>query len=127
MILIASDQNFNLVRPRVAKCHGYDGYIRVKLLASWGKSLGEHTILQNEDFFGGDLHNLCGMSLSKLSNLTESSTSVLQKCPLCQFWCQNGRDLRASLRVKFGLKVLLHVKRLTFSFYTITPQICAIF
>ena len=32
---------------RVAKCHGYDGYIRVKILASWGKSLGEHTILQN--------------------------------------------------------------------------------
>ena len=52
---------------RVAKCHGYDGYIRVKILASWGKSLGEHTILQNEAFFGGDLHNLCEMSLSKLS------------------------------------------------------------
>ena len=32
---------------RVAKCHRYDGYIRVKILASWGKSLGEHTILQN--------------------------------------------------------------------------------
>ena len=52
---------------RVAKCHGYDGYIRVKILASWGKSLGEHTILKNEAFFGGDLHNLCEMSLSKLS------------------------------------------------------------
>ena len=40
---------------RVAKCHGYDGYIRVKILASWGKSLGEHTSLKNEAFFGGDL------------------------------------------------------------------------
>ena len=52
---------------RDAKCHGYDGLIRVKILASWGKSLGEHTILKNEAFFGGDLHNLCEMSLSKLS------------------------------------------------------------
>ena len=52
---------------RDAKCHGYDGLIRVKILASWGKSLGEHTILTNEAFFGGDLHNLCEMSLSKLS------------------------------------------------------------
>ena len=25
---------------RVAKCHGYDGYIRVKILEGWGKSLG---------------------------------------------------------------------------------------
>ena len=41
--------------------------IRVKIFASWGKSLGEHTILKNEAFFGGDLHNLCEMSLSKLS------------------------------------------------------------
>ena len=39
---------------RVAKCHGYDGYIRVKLLAGWGKTLGEQTILHNEAFFGGD-------------------------------------------------------------------------
>ena len=31
---------------RVAKCHGYDGYIRVKILASWGKSLWGHTILE---------------------------------------------------------------------------------
>ena len=45
---------------RVAK---YDGYIRLKILASWGKSLGEHTILPNEAFFGGDLHNLCEMSV----------------------------------------------------------------
>ena len=55
------------VTSRVAKCHEYDGYIRIKILASWGKSLREHTILQNEAFLGGDLHNLCEMSLSKLS------------------------------------------------------------
>ena len=27
-------------KNRVAKCHGYDGYIRVKKLASWGKKFG---------------------------------------------------------------------------------------
>ena len=26
--------------PRVAKCHGYDGYIRVKVFGSWGKKFG---------------------------------------------------------------------------------------
>ena len=52
---------------RCAKCHGYDGYIRAKILTSWGQSLGGHTILQIEAFFGGDLHNLCKISLSKLS------------------------------------------------------------
>ena len=25
---------------RVGKCHGYDGYIRVKKLPSWGKKFG---------------------------------------------------------------------------------------
>ena len=28
---------YHLRYARVAKCHGYDGYIRVKELASWGK------------------------------------------------------------------------------------------
>ena len=36
-------------RNRVAKFHGYDGYIRVKKLA--GKSLAENAILQNKAFF----------------------------------------------------------------------------
>ena len=27
-------------KGRVGKCHGYDGYIRVKKLASWGKKFG---------------------------------------------------------------------------------------
>ena len=40
---------------RVAKCHRYDGYIRVKILAGWGESLGEDAICKNEAFFGEDL------------------------------------------------------------------------
>ena len=43
---------------RVAKCHRYDGYIRVKILAGWGKSLSEHAILQNQAFLGEDLDNI---------------------------------------------------------------------
>ena len=43
-------------RPRQTKVD------QVKILASWGKSLGEHTLLPNAAFFGGDLHNLCEMS-----------------------------------------------------------------
>ena len=38
---------------RVAKCHGYDGYIRVKILASWGKSFGDHANLAKSSLFGG--------------------------------------------------------------------------
>ena len=34
--------------------------------------------------------------------------------PFFQCWCQNGCNLGVFLRVKFGLKVLLRVKRLTF-------------
>ena len=40
-------------------------------------------------------------------NLTESSTSVLQKYPFSQFWRPNGRAVGDFLQVKFGLKVVL--------------------
>ena len=52
------------MKSRVAKCHGYDGYIRVKILASWGKSLGEHTILPN------CLEEICTIYVKCLSNLS---------------------------------------------------------
>ena len=29
-----------ITSPRVAKCHGYGGYIRVKKLEGWGKKSG---------------------------------------------------------------------------------------
>ena len=35
----AKEEN-NKIKVRVGKCHGYDGYIRVKKLASWGKKFG---------------------------------------------------------------------------------------
>ena len=36
---------------RVAKCHGYDGYIRVKELANWGKKLGRNKKLAKTSHF----------------------------------------------------------------------------
>ena len=32
-------------QDRVAKCRGYDGYIRVKIFADWGKKSGRTGIL----------------------------------------------------------------------------------
>ena len=99
---------------RVAKCHRYDGYIRVKY---WqvGVKFWENTLFYKMKPF---LEEICITYVKCLClnfhDLTESSTFVLQKYPLCQFWCQNDRDLRAFLRVKFGFMVLVRVKRLTF-------------
>ena len=39
------------------------------------------------------------------------------------FWCQNGRNLGAFIRVKFGLKVLLRVKGLTFCNSVLQTQV----
>ena len=36
---------------RVAKCHGYGGYIRVKNWKVGVKSLGEYTVFQNQVLF----------------------------------------------------------------------------
>ena len=58
---------------RVAKCHGYDGSIRVKILVSWGKSLEEHIVWLNQAFF----ENVCKISVYKLAKLEEWSTAVL--------------------------------------------------
>ena len=35
-----NDRNDKDRYTRVGKCHGYGGYIRVKILASWGKKFG---------------------------------------------------------------------------------------
>ena len=38
--LIYISQTSHKSQPRVAKCHGYGGYIRVKKLEGWGKKFG---------------------------------------------------------------------------------------
>ena len=35
---------------RVAKCHGYDGYIHLNILTGWGKRLGEYENMVLESF-----------------------------------------------------------------------------
>ena len=51
MLLPITDLLYKVPKCRVGKCHGCDGYIRVKILAGCGKSLGKHTILQNQALF----------------------------------------------------------------------------
>ena len=40
ILLEGGIESFSSYIIRVAKCHGYDGYIRVKELGSWGKKFG---------------------------------------------------------------------------------------
>ena len=53
---------------RVAKCHGYDGYIRVRIFAGWGKKSGTRYNLAKLSLLWEDLHNyaryLCTLLLS---------------------------------------------------------------
>ena len=37
---------------RVAQCHGYDGDIRLRILAEWGKSLGDMHFGKIKPFMG---------------------------------------------------------------------------
>ena len=48
---------------RVAKCRGYDGYIRVKIFAGWGKKSGRTGNLAKN--LGRVSHNLCKISVHK--------------------------------------------------------------
>ena len=111
---------------RVAKCHGYDGLIRVKILASWGKSLGEHNFAKLSLF----LKQICTIYMRFLClNFThwQNHQHLFSKnIPIANFghfWCQNGRNLGALIRVKFGLKVLLRVKGLTFCNSVLQTQV----
>ena len=63
---------------RAAKCHGY---IRVKILAGWGKSLGKHPILPNQTLFGANLYNVCKILVYKLAKF---GRVVLQTLPEAQ-------------------------------------------
>ena len=101
----------------VAKCHGYDGLIRVKMLAGWGKSLESTKFCKIWAF----LEQICTIYMRLLClNFThwQNHQHLFSKnIPIANFghfWCQNGRNLGAFIRVIFGLKVLLRVKRLTF-------------
>ena len=46
------------VRGRVAKCHGYDGYIRVKIFAGWGKKSGKRCNMAKFRLFVGKISTI---------------------------------------------------------------------
>ena len=46
-----------LVQIRVAKCHVYEGYIRVRILAGWGKKFWRTFNFAQSSLFWEDLHN----------------------------------------------------------------------
>ena len=60
----------------------------------------------------------CWIRIEMIQLIIELSTSVFQKYPFvsfaCQCRCHNCRNLCTFFWMKFGLKVLLRVKRLTF-------------
>ena len=56
---------YSFMTYRVAKCHGYDGYIRVKIFAGWGKKSGRAYNLAKLSQFWEDLNNLCKISVYK--------------------------------------------------------------
>ena len=47
------------IAAKCVKSQNHPPFYTIKILASCGKSLGGHTILQNEASFGGNFHNLC--------------------------------------------------------------------
>ena len=51
------DSGPRVSRARVAKCHGYGGYIRVKRLEDWGKMSGRIHSFENQEPFSATLRN----------------------------------------------------------------------
>ena len=49
--MIKTDGMWKKGKIRVAKCHGYDGYIRAKKLASWGNKFGRTKNKQKQATF----------------------------------------------------------------------------
>ena len=72
--------------PRVAKCHEYDEYIRVKIFAGWGKKSGRRCNLAKFSLFWEDLHNYARFLCINRTNLIELSTFVYQNYPFCTFY-----------------------------------------
>ena len=94
-----------LMENRVAKCHGYGGYIRVKIFACWGKKFGRTCNSAKSSLFWKDLNNLCKLSVYKLANF------VIQYYYFVRFFGFSAKiiAIRVFARVKLHLKVLLRI------------------
>ena len=92
-----------MVVSRLAKCHGYDGYIRVKIFAGWGTKSVRTRNLAKLSLFWEDLHNLYKISVYKLAKFDK----VLNICfPKQSFLLVLINDQCS--------RVLLRAKELTF-------------
>ena len=90
-----------LIKHRVAKCHGYDGYTRVKKLASWGKNIGR---VKKIMYFWEDLQ------LAWFNIFSSNKNSLYRVCLFEAIKCTNV----ILLGVKFSFEILIRVKNLTF-------------
>ena len=70
-----------LFRGRVAKCHGYDGLIRVKMFAGWGKKFGSTCDLAKSSLFGKSYATCALFTCKNLPYLIDLSTFALQNHP----------------------------------------------
>ena len=66
---------------RVAKCHGYDGLIRVKMFAGWGKKFGSTCDLAKSSLFGKSYATCALFTCKNLPYLIDLSTFALQNHP----------------------------------------------
>ena len=87
---------------RVAKCHEYDEYIRVKIFAGWGKKSGRRCNLAKFSLFWEDLHNLARFLCINQPNLIELSTLVHQNYPFCTFYFTSVPKLSLFTRFSWG-------------------------
>ena len=71
--------HINLILSRVAKCHGYGGYIRIKNWKVGVKSLGEYTVLPSQVLFLVNLSNQYEILSSNQDYMTKCSAFVPQK------------------------------------------------
>ena len=92
----------NSPHNRVAKCHEYDKYIRVKLFAGWGKKSGRRCNLVKFSLFWKDLHNYARFLCRNQPNLIELLIFVQQNYHVCTFHLTQVPKLSLFTRFSWG-------------------------
>ena len=87
---------------RDAKCHGYDGLIRVKMFAGWGKKFGSTCDLAKSSLFGKSYATCALFTCKNLPYLIDLSTFALQNHPFGQFCSLKVQKLLRFTRFLWG-------------------------
>ena len=95
-------ETFTCMSTRVAKCHEYDKYIRVKIFAGWGKKSGRRCNLAKFSLFWEDLHHYARFLYINQPNLIDLSTFVHQNYPFCTFYLTSVPKLSLFTRFSWG-------------------------